>query len=43
MKPAKPVKGKPPELGKAKPPAGARPIARITVYAVPKKGKGEKK
>jgi hypothetical protein len=44
MKPPKAIKGKPAELGKGgKPPPGAKPVARITVYAVPKKGKGDKR
>jgi hypothetical protein len=48
MKPAKPLKGrlpgKPPELGKAKPPPGAKPLATIRIFALPKKkGSGDKK
>jgi hypothetical protein len=45
MKAPKPVKGKPPEFGKgAKPPPGAKPVATIRIFALPKKkGSGDKK
>jgi hypothetical protein len=41
MKPPQPAKLSP--KASAKPPKGAKPVARITVYAVPKKGSGRKK